>query len=198
MTGDITVISGPTAVGKGTVVSVLKERCPDVWVSVSTTTRPPRCTERDGVDYLFVSDAEFDALVETDGLLEWACVHGVHRYGTPAAPVFNAIAEGRHVILEIDLQGSRQVRQSLPDVRSVFIAPPTWDDLVQRLIRRGTEDEQACKRRLETARKEMSAMDEFDHVVINDEVGRTVDELVDLLGLTTTSGTKVYLEQPHS
>ncbi len=185
MTGDITVISGPTAVGKGTVVSALKLRCPEVWVSVSATTRAPRPLERDGVDYLFVSEADFDQLVAHDGLLEWAVVHGRHRYGTPASPVEAAVAAGRRVILEIDLQGARQVRAKLPGVRSVFLEPPSWDALVERLVGRGTENQEARTRRLATARLELAAASEFDHVVVNDDLGRTVDQLVSLLGLST-------------
>jgi guanylate kinase len=132
VSGDVTVVSGPTAVGKGTVVSALRARHPEVWVSVSATTRPARPGEVDGVHYLFVDDAGFDELIETDGLLEWAVVHGQHRYGTPAAPVHAAVAAGRHVILEIDLQGARQVREHLPQARFVFIAPPDSDALRRR------------------------------------------------------------------
>ena len=183
MSPGVTVISGPTAVGKGTVVSALARRCPQVWVSVSATTRPPRPTEREGVSYLFVSDAEFDELVATGGLLEWATVHGRHRYGTPAAPVREAVSLGYPVILEIDLDGARQVRRRLPDATYVFLAPPSWGDLVQRLEGRGTEDSAEKERRLHTALTELAAADEFDHVVVNDEVGQTVDQLVGLLGL---------------
>ncbi len=183
MTGDITVISGPTAVGKGTVVSVLRRRCPQVWVSVSATTRPPRPTEVDGVHYHFLSDAEFDDLVGSDGLLEWAVVHGKHRYGTPQDPVMRAVEEGRRVILEIDLQGARQVRRHVPDARFVFLAPPSWEALVDRLIGRGTETAEQQARRLETAKQELAAEAEFDHTVVNAQVDRTVDELVSLLGL---------------
>jgi guanylate kinase len=183
VTGDITVISGPTAVGKGTVVSALRKRCPEVWVSVSATTRSPRPTERDGFHYLFVSDAEFDDLVAHDGLLEWATVHGRSRYGTPSAPVEAAVASGKSVILEIDLQGARQVKAKLPGVRSVFLAPPSWQALVDRLVGRGTENAEQRERRLATAKTEMAAEAEFDHVVENDDLGETVDRLVDLLGL---------------
>lgn len=183
MSGDVTVISGPTAVGKGSVVGALRARHPDVWVSVSATTRPPRPGEVDGVHYHFVDDAEFDRLVATDGLLEWALVHGAARYGTPVAPVERAVAEGRRVILEIDLQGARQVRQRLPGVRSVFIAPPRWETLEERLLRRGTESQAEMERRLATARAELAAADEFDHTVVNDDLGTAVDQLVDLLGL---------------
>ena len=183
MSGDVTVISGPTAVGKGTVVQALKARHPEVWVSVSATTRPPRPTEVDGVHYHFVSNADFDVLVATDGLLEWATVHGRDRYGTPSAPVEAAVERGERVILEIDLQGARQVRQRLPGARLVFIAPPNWAELVNRLVGRGTEPAEQRERRLRTAQVELAAADEFDHVVVNDDLGRAVDDLVSLLGL---------------
>lgn len=183
MSGDVTVISGPTAVGKGTVVRALKQRHPDIWVSVSATTRPPRPGEVDGQHYWFVSNAVFDELLAADGLLEWAVVHGRDRYGTLAAAVRDAMARGERVILEIDLQGARQVRAKLPQARLVFIAPPDWDELVSRLVGRGTENAEQRERRLRTARGELAAANEFDHVVVNDDVGRAVDELVDLLGL---------------
>ncbi len=183
MSGDVTVISGPTAVGKGTVVAALRARFPEVWVSVSVTTRPPRPGELDGVHYHFISDDAFDDLVATDGLLEWALVHGSARYGTPAAPVAAAVAAGRRVILEIDLQGARQIRSKLSDARFVFIAPPRWSSLKERLLARGTESAEQMERRLATAKAELAAADEFDDIVVNDDVGRAVDELVDLLGL---------------
>lgn len=183
MIGDVTVISGPTAVGKGTVVSALRSRHPQVWVSVSATTRAPRPGEAHGVHYLFVSDAEFDDLIANDGLLEWAEVHGRARYGTPAAPVRAAVAAGRHVVLEIDVQGARQVRRHLPHARFVFIAPPSAAALRDRLALRGTESPEEIARRLQTAEQEMAAQAEFDHVVVNDDLGAAVDELVGLLGL---------------
>jgi guanylate kinase len=179
----LTVVSGPTAVGKGTVVARLREEHPEVFVSVSATTRPPRPGEVDGVHYLFVTDAEFDGLIESDALLEWAVVHGVHRYGTPHEPVKRALADGREAILEIDLQGARQVRQVCPDARFVFLTPPSMDELVRRLVGRGTESEEQRARRLGTARAELAAQAEFDHVIVNREIGQAVDELVALLGL---------------
>ena len=183
MRGDVTVISGPTAVGKGTVVHALSAKHRELWVSVSATTRPPRPTEVDGVHYNFVSNADFDQLVATDGRLEWAVVHGLERYGTPAAPVRAAVAAGRRVILEIDLQGARQVRARIPEARLVFIAPPDEATLRKRLIGRGTETPEQMERRLRTAEAELAAADELDHVVVNDDLGTTVAELVDLLGL---------------
>lgn len=156
---------------------------PQVWVSVSATTRPPRAGEVDGRDYHFVSEADFDHLIASDGLLEWAQVHGAARYGTPLAPVLAAVADGRRVILEIELQGSRQVRERLPGARYVFIAPPDADTLLARLRGRGTETDAQVLRRLQTAETELAAAGEFDDVVVNDELGATVAELVELLGL---------------
>lgn len=177
------VVSGPTAVGKGTVVAALKDSRPQVHISVSVTTRPPRPGEVEGVHYYFVDDAAFDRLIEEDGLLEWAVVHGDHRYGTPRKPVLDALAAGHPIILEIDLQGARQVRRSMPEAYQVFIAPPTWDELVRRLRGRGTESEAQIARRLESAKSELAAEAEFDRVIANVTVERTVDELVSLIGL---------------
>lgn len=177
------VVSGPAGVGKGTVVAELRRDHPELWLSTSVTTRARRVNEVDGVHYHFISDAEFDELMAADGLLEWALVHRSARYGTPKAPVRAALAQGRTVILEIELQGARQVRQSLPDAEFVFIAPPSWDELVSRLTLRGTEDAADRERRLLTARTEMAAQTEFDHVVVNAQVGQAVKELVGLLGL---------------
>ncbi len=183
MSGDVTVISGPTAVGKGTVVTELRRRHPEVWVSVSATTRRPRPSEAEGEHYLFIDDAAFDELIATDELLEWATVHGSARYGTPAAPVRAAVAAGKRVILEIDLQGARQVLERLDGVRSVFIAPPDREALKQRLVGRGTETPNQMERRLATAELELAAAGEFQHVIVNDDLGSTVTALVDLLGL---------------
>jgi guanylate kinase len=179
----LTVVSGPTAVGKGTVVTRLSQEHPEIFVSVSVTTRPPRPGEIDSVHYHFVSADEFDALIARGGLLEWATVHGVHRYGTPRAPVLQAIAEGRPALLEIDLQGARQVRDSWPDAQFVFLAPPSWEELERRLVGRGTESAAQRERRLETARAEMAAQAEFDHVVVNAEIGQAVKDLVALVCL---------------
>lgn len=177
----ITVISGPAGVGKGTVVQLLKESNPEVWVSVSATTRSPRPGEVDGVHYLFLTEQAFDELVASDGLLEYAVVHGTHRYGTPAGPVFETAATGRPVILEIDLQGARQVRESMPEALFVFLAPPSWEELVRRLVGRGTESEGERERRLDTARVELAAVREFDVVIVNDDVERAARELVSLM-----------------
>lgn len=179
----LTVIAGPTAVGKGTLVAELRRRHPDLFVSVSATTRAPRPGERDGVHYHFVSDAEFDRLVAAGEMLEWALVHGTHRYGTPRRPVQEQLDAGRPALLEIDLAGARQVRQSMPQAQLVFIAPPSWEELVARLAGRGTEDPAERARRLETARVELAAADEFDRTIVNDTVARATDELEDVLGL---------------
>lgn len=179
----LTVLAGPTAVGKGTVVQALRELHPELVVSVSATTRPPRPGEVDGVHYRFLSDDEFDELIASDGMLEWATVHGRHRYGTPRGPVEEALARGERVLLEIDLDGARQVRASMPQAQFVFLAPPSWDALVARLVGRGTEDEEERLRRLETAKIELAAEGEFDTTVINDDLDRTVSELAQVMGL---------------
>lgn len=181
--GTITVISGPTAVGKGTLVSRLRQAYPDIFVSISATTRKPRPGEVDGTHYHFVDDAAFDQLIAQDGLLEWAEVHGQTRYGTPLAPVLEAVQAGKTVILEIDLQGARQIKQKLPTARTIFIAPPDRDALLERLRGRGTETPAEIERRLRTAEYEMSCQPEFDRVVINDDLGQAVKELVALIGL---------------
>ncbi|GAA4424427.1 guanylate kinase [Georgenia halophila] len=180
----LTVLSGPTAVGKGTIMTEMRGRAPDVWISVSATTRPPRPTEIDGVHYYFLSPETFDELVAGGQMLEWAVVHGKHRYGTLRAPVERELAAGRPVFLEVDLQGARQVRRAMPDARFVFLAPPSWEELVRRLTGRGTESPAERERRLVTARGELAAAGEFDHVVVNDDVARATDEVLSLMGVT--------------
>lgn len=177
------MLAGPTAVGKGTVSADIRTRYPQIWLSVSATTRGPRPGEIDGVHYLFVSDAEFDEMIAREDLLEWAVVHGRHRYGTPRGPVETHLWAGVPVLLEIDLQGARQVRTTWPDARFVFLAPPSWDELVSRLVGRGTEGPEERERRLATARVELAAEQEFDHVIVNDDVQRAADELVTLIGV---------------
>lgn len=180
----LTVLAGPTAVGKGTVSTYIRDNYPGVWLSVSATTRPPRPGEIDGVHYFFKSADEFDDLVKNGELLEWAVVHGRNRYGTLRSTVDSAIAEGRSVLLEIDLQGARQVKRAVPEAQFVFLAPPSWDEMVRRLVGRGTESAEEQQQRLETAKLELAAEPEFDHTVINDDVRRAADELVSLMGLT--------------
>ena len=180
----LTVLAGPTAVGKGTVSADVRRRYPEVWLSVSVTTRPPRPGEVDGVHYHFVDDAEFDRMAAAGELLEWAVVHGRHRYGTPRRPVEEALRAERPALLEIDLQGARQVRASMPQARFVFLAPPSWAELERRLVGRGTEEAAERERRLATAREELAAEEEFDVTVVNDDVRRAADDLVCWMGLT--------------
>jgi guanylate kinase len=180
----LTVLAGPTAVGKGTVSTYIRDTYPEVWLSVSATTRAPRPGEIDGVHYYFKSKEEFESLVAAGEFLEWAVVHGQNTYGTLKSTVNEAIAEGRSVLLEIDLQGARQVKQAVPDAQFVFLAPPSWEELVRRLVGRGTESAEEQQRRLETGKVELAAEPEFDHTVINDDVRRAADELVSLMGLT--------------
>ena len=177
-TARLTVLAGPTAVGKGTVAAFIREHHPAIWLSVSATTRPARPGEIDGVHYHFVSEDQFDAMIADDDLLEWAVVHGRARYGTPRRPVEAALAQGRPAMLEIDLQGARQVRVSMPQARFVFLAPPSWEELVHRLVGRGTENEAERARRLETATDELAAAQEFDITIVNDDVRRAAEELV--------------------
>ena len=179
--GRLTVLAGPTAVGKGTVAGYVREHHPEVWISVSATTRAPRPGEVHGRHYFFVSDEEFDRLVDDGELLEWAVVHGASRYGTPRRPVEEAVGRGAPALLEIDLQGARQVRETMPDALFVFLKPPSWEELVRRLVGRGTEDEQQRERRLQTARAELAAEEEFDVTVVNTDVHRAAQELVTLM-----------------
>ncbi|MBK0329922.1 guanylate kinase [Brachybacterium sp. MASK1Z-5] len=182
------MLAGPTAVGKGTVSAAMRERYPDVWLSVSATTRAPRPGEIDGVHYSFVSDEEFTRLVETGQMLEWAIVHGRNRYGTPRGAVEQRIADGRPVLLEIDLAGARQVRETMPEALFVFLAPPDWESLVERLVGRGTEDAEERERRLATARVELAAESEFDVTIINDTVADATDRLAALIGVAPQRG----------
>ena len=176
----LTVLSGPSGVGKGTVVAEVRRRHPDVWVSVSVTTRRPRPGEVDGEHYWFVDDDYFDWLIANDGLLEWATYAG-NRYGTPKAPVDEQLAAGSPALLEIELQGARQVRAKAPEAQLVFLAPPSWAVLVSRLAGRGTELPEVQSRRLALAQAELDAAGEFDVVVVNDDVARAADQLVGLL-----------------
>ena len=177
------MLSGPSGVGKGSVVQVLRRRHPDVWLSVSVTTRAPRPGERDGVEYFFVDQARFDSMVASGELLE----HDTHMgasYGTPRRPVEQQLAAGVPVLLEIDLHGARQVRARMPDAQLVFLSPPSFDELARRLVGRGTEDSAAVRERLERARVELAAEDEFDVVVVNDDLEATADRLVALMSRT--------------
>lgn len=184
-TSRLTVLAGPTAVGKGTVSADIRRRYPEVWLSVSATTRAPRPGEVDGQHYHFVTSAEFDRLIEAGEMLEWARVHGRNLYGTPSGPVLRRLASGGEALLEIDLQGARQVRKRMPEAFFVFLAPPSWEELVRRLVGRGTEDAEERERRLRTARAELAAADEFDAVVVNDDVTRATDEIIGLMRAQT-------------
>ena len=184
--GRVVVLSGPSAVGKSTVVRCLRERIPNLHFSVSATTRAPRPGEVDGVDYQFVTSARFQQLIDEGKLLEWAEIHGgLHRSGTLAEPVRAATASGLPVLIEVDLAGARAVKKALPEALSVFLAPPSWEDLEARLVGRGTETPEAIQRRLDTARIEMAAQEDFDEVVVNSRLESACAELVSLLVGTT-------------
>jgi guanylate kinase len=176
----LTVLSGPSGVGKSTVVAELNRTCPQIWISVSVTTRPPRPGEADGRHYHFVDDAEFDRLVATGALLEWATFAG-HRYGTPREPLYRELEAGVACLLEIDVAGARQVRRAAPDARLVFLAPPSWDELVRRLTGRGTEPAEVLEHRLAAAREELAAADEFDVTLVNTSVKDVCRQLVALM-----------------
>lgn len=177
----LVVLAGPTAVGKGTIAAYVRRHHPQVWLSVSMTTRPPRPDEVDGVHYHFVDDQEFERLRSAGEFLEWAVVHGRAKYGTPRGPVERALAQGRPALLEIDLAGARQVRAAMPEAFFVFLTPPSWEDLVDRLDGRGTETPAEQEVRLKTARTELAAVSEFDAQIVNDDVSRAGEELVSLM-----------------
>jgi guanylate kinase len=179
--GRLIVLAGPSGVGKSSVVRALRATLPELYFSVSATTRAPRAGEVDGRDYRFVGPAGFDELIDRGELLEWAEIHGgLQRSGTPRAPVEQALTAGRPVLVEVDLQGARAVKAAMPEAVTVFLAPPTLDELVRRLRSRGTESEAQFARRLETAREELAARDEFDVVVVNDDLQAVVARLVEL------------------
>lgn len=180
--GRLVVLAGPSAVGKSTIVAGLRDRIDNLYFSVSMTTRAPRPGEVDGRDYYFVSKEEFEAAIAAGRMLEWAEIHsGIQLSGTPAAPVEEALDAGRPVLVEVDLAGVRAIKSKAPDARFVFLAPPSWEELERRLRSRGTETPEVVERRLATAREEMDAQDEFDTIVVNDDISESVDELVDLL-----------------
>jgi len=178
----LTVLSGPSGVGKSTVVAHLRKVHPELWLSVSATTRKPRPGEKPGVQYYFVDDDEFDKLVANGELLEWAEFAG-NRYGTPRRAVLDQLAAGDPVLLEIDLQGARLVRQSMPEAQLVFLAPPSWDELVRRLTGRGTESPEVIEERLAAARVELAAESEFDVTLVNTSVEDVARELLTLVNV---------------
>ncbi|HEX2213537.1 MAG TPA: guanylate kinase [Mycobacterium sp.] len=180
--GRVVVLSGPSAVGKSTVVGCLRDRIPDLHFSVSVTTRAPRPGEVDGVDYSFVTPERFRQLVDDGALLEWAEIHGgLHRSGTPAQPIREAVAAGRPVLIEVDLAGARAVKKAMPEALTVFLAPPSWEALEARLTGRGTETAEVMARRLATAKSELAAQGDFDRVVVNSQLESACAELVSLL-----------------
>ena len=177
----LTVLSGPSGVGKSTVVAELRRICPGIWISVSVTTRRPRPGEVDGREYHFVDDGEFDRLVDGGALLEWAQFAG-NRYGTPRAALNEKLEAGVACLLEIDVAGARQVRRAAPGARLVFLAPPSWDELVRRLSGRGTEPPEVLARRLAAAEDELAAAGEFDITLVNTSVQDVCRQLITLVG----------------
>lgn len=178
-----TVITGPSGVGKGTLVGRLLKRHPAIWLSVSATSRAPRVGEKHGREYFFLSRSAFEALVARGGLLEWAEFAG-NLYGTPREAVEQQLAQGRPVLLEIELEGARQVRHSWPQARQLFVAPPSFEELERRIRGRGTDSAEAIARRLERAQVELAAAAEFDAVLVNDDLDRAVAELEHLMDLS--------------
>jgi guanylate kinase len=179
----LTVLSGPSGVGKTTVATRIREAHPEVWLSVSATTRKPRPGEVDGVQYHFYDVEAFDKLVAAGEFLEHADYAG-NKYGTPRQPVVDRLASGNPVLLEIELQGARQIRASMPEARLVFLAPPSWEELVRRLTGRGTEPPEVIRKRLDAARVEMAAEAEFDVTLVNSSVQGVAAELVALMDVS--------------
>ena len=180
--GRVVVLAGPSAVGKSTVVARLKEDVPNLFFSVSMTTRDPRPGEIHGQDYIYVSREDFLKAIEANEMLEWAEIHGgLQLSGTPLKPVEEAISEGRPVLIEVDLEGARSIKKLQPGVELVFLAPPSWEILVERLTGRGTETQEVIERRLKTAEVEMAAQDEFDQVVVNDDLDKAVSAISGIL-----------------
>jgi guanylate kinase len=174
------VITGPSGVGKGTLIRLLRERLPELALSVSATTRGPRPGETQGEDYWFLSDEEFDRRVAAGDFVEWAEYSG-RRYGTLREELERHTSGGRPVVLEIEVQGARQVRETLPDAVQIFIRPPSPEALHDRLVGRGTDDTEQIERRLRVAEEELTAADEFGHVVINDRLEHATERLVDIV-----------------
>ena len=180
--GRLVVLAGPSAVGKSTVVQRLRKEVEDLYFSVSMTTRDPRPGEVDGKDYFFVSPKSFQDRIDAGEMLEWADIHGgLQRSGTPAAPVREALDAGRPVLVEVDLAGARNIKEIMPEAVTVFLAPPSWEVLVERLTGRATETEDVIARRLQTARAELAAQDEFDDVIVNNDLDEAVQGISDIL-----------------
>lgn len=180
--GRLVVLAGPSGVGKSSVVHELRNLYPDLWFSVSATTRAQRPGEQDGVDYRFVTADEFDRMIKDDDLLEWAEIHrGIHRSGTPREPIERRLAAGLPALVEVDLAGARNLRRAMPEAFLVFLSPPSWDALVERLVGRGTEQPEVVERRLRTAREELAAQSEFDAVVVNTDLKSAALDLLKLI-----------------
>jgi guanylate kinase len=177
--GTLVVLSGPGGVGKSTVSKEIRAHN-DFWVSVSATTRKPRHTEKHGVDYIYMSDEEFDRAINNSFFLEWAAFAGA-RYGTPRQPVLDALALGKDVLLEIDIDGAKQVKKNWPDAILVFLEPPSWEELVSRLEGRATDSAERRAQRLTLAQEEMAQSPFFDHILVNDEVEHVVVSLIRLV-----------------
>jgi guanylate kinase len=192
--GGVVVITGPSGVGKGTLIRTLRARLPELQLSVSATTRAPRPGERDGVDYHFLSDADFQRRVEAGDFVEHATYAG-RRYGTLRSELERRTAGGRPVLLEIEVEGARQVRETMPEAVQVFVAPPSLEALRARLVGRGTDDPATVAARLEVAREELSARDEFAHVVVNDRLEDAVDELERIVRESLARGRGLRREQ---
>lgn len=180
--GTLVVLVGPSAVGKSTVVHRLRQEIPHLYFSVSMTTRAPRPGEVDGEDYYFVSPEEFQRRIDAGDMMEWAEIHGgLQRSGTPAEPIDAALRAGRPVLVEVDIVGARSIVAARPDAKTVFLAPPSWEELVARLTGRGTESPEVIERRLKTARTELDAANEFQHIVVNDDIDKAVSEISAIL-----------------
>ena len=180
MSAHLVVLAGPSGVGKSSVIKEALRQAPNTWLSVSATTRAPRPGEVDGVNYFYVSDEKFDQMIENNQLLEWASYAG-NRYGTPRGAVEEKLSAGSPVLLEIEVQGAKQIRQAMPEALLVFLEPPTWADLEARLAGRGTESQTQVQARLDAALKELESKGFFDQVIVNDEVNRAASELVQYL-----------------
>ena len=181
--GDLFVISAPSGAGKSTLCGILVDRLPGLAFSVSHTTRPPRQGEKHGRDYFFVSEEEFERLAADDVFLEWARVHG-HFYGTSREHVMELLSRGTDVILDIDVQGAAQVREKFPGAVTIFVLPPSWKVLEERLMARGSEDMETVKTRLRNALKEMEEVTAYDYTIVNDRLQEAVDDLISIVSST--------------
>jgi guanylate kinase len=178
--GRLFVLSGPSGAGKDTIIDKVVALRPSLVRSVSATTRPPRAAERDGIDYHFLPEEDFLAMRERDELLEWAVVHG-HLYGTPRGPIERALSEGHDVLLKPDVQGARNIKRLLPEAVLVFVEPPSFQDLVGRLERRGTEASDEIARRIQDAHEQLAAKGHFDHVIVNENADDAARALIRIL-----------------